>query len=199
MSTLIETIVCFVIAATMQNLVLTTGMGTSAMLKIIRRPRQVLLFGGLLLGFTVVTAALFYPLDMLLPDTSRVAQLLRPVIVVALAALQYIAVTLIASRWFGAWHRRVRHLLPIAAFNSLIIGVTLLFNYQVQLSFFPAIGLAAGGAVGFLFLSAITAEGIARVDNPDTPAAFRGLPAALVYLGLLALALMGFAPIYNFA
>ena len=38
----------------------------------------------------------------------------------------------------------------------------------------------------------MTAEGIERLDNPDMPEAFRGMPANLVYLGLVALALLGF-------
>lgn len=197
MKILLETLSCFLLAATMQNLVLTTGVGTSAMLKIIRRPRQLIAFSGLLMLFTLATAAVFYPIDQVLPYTSRMARLLRPFIIVAITALLYIGLSLVASRRFGGWYRRVRHLLPLSAFNSLVVGVVLVFNYQVQLSFFPAIGLAAGAVVGFLFVSAITAEGISRVDNPDTPAAFRGLPAALVYLGLLALALMGFEPVYN--
>ena len=62
----------------------------------------------------------------------------------------------------------------------------------MSVSFLPAIGIAAGGAIGFLLLSALTIEAIERLDNPDIPHAFRGLPATLVYLGLLALALMGF-------
>jgi Na+-translocating ferredoxin:NAD+ oxidoreductase RnfA subunit len=74
----------------------------------------------------------------------------------------------------------------------VVIGVSLLINYQVSVSFFPAVGIAAGGAVGFVILSALTAEAVERLDNPDIPRAFRGLPATLVYLGLLALALMGF-------
>ena len=48
-----------------------------------------------------------------------------------------------------------------------------------------------------LLLSWLTAEGMERLDNPDMPAAFRGLPATLVYLGLLALALMGFTPAFS--
>ena len=32
-----------------------------------------------------------------------------------------------------------------------------------------------------------------RLDNPDVPKAFRGLPAILIYLGIIALALMGFS------
>ena len=36
-----------------------------------------------------------------------------------------------------------------------------------------------------------------RLDNPDMPVSFRGLPATLVYLGILALALMGFTPVLS--
>ena len=38
----------------------------------------------------------------------------------------------------------------------------------------------------------LTAEGMERLDNPDMPQAFRGLPATLLYLGILAMALLGF-------
>lgn len=41
-------------------------------------------------------------------------------------------------------------------------------------------------------MSLLTAEARDRMDNPDVPQAFRGLPIALVYLGLMALALLGF-------
>ena len=91
----------------------------------------------------------------------------------------------------------MRRFLPLAAFNNIVIGVALVINYQVQVSFFPAIGIAAGSAIGFSFVSAMSAEALERMDNPDTPMSFRGLPGTLVYLGLLALALMGFAPILH--
>ena len=193
-----EILIYFLIAATMQNMVLTVGLGVSPMLKLIRRPSQLLTFGGLLMGFTLCTAAVFYPVDMALPVDSWVARLLRPFIVIALVTVLYLAFTALVSRFAGGWYRKVRHLLPLAAFNTLAVGVVLLFNYQVKLDFFPALGLAAGAVVGFVVITALTVEGVSRVDNPDTPAAFRGLPVTFVYLGLLALALMGFEPVVNF-
>lgn len=36
-----------------------------------------------------------------------------------------------------------------------------------------------------------------RLDNPDLPQSFRGLPATLIYLGILALALMGFRQVFS--
>lgn len=196
MNTLLTTLSCFLIAATMQNLVLTTGLGSSAMLKIVRRPRTFGVFGGLLLLFSLATTALFFPLDRILPVTWQVL-MIRPFIIVCITVVLYMGAVAILHRRFSDLYRRLRSLLPLAALNNLVIGVTLVINYQASLSFFPALGLSAGAAVGFLLLCAITAEGISRIDNPDTPASFRGLPATLVYLGLLALALMGFSPVMN--
>ena len=75
--------------------------------------------------------------------------------------------------------------------------MALVVNHQVRVALLPAVGLALGSCLGFLLLSWLTAEGMERLDNPDMPAAFRGLPATLVYLGLLALALMGFTPAFS--
>ncbi len=196
MNTVVNTLLVFLIAATMQNLVLTAGFDSSVILKINRSPRQLLRFGVLVLCFSVITTAIFYPIDRLLATTWWV-RMLRPLIIVCIVCLLYLLAIVILSR-FETLYRRVRHLLPLTAFNNLVVGVALLLNLQVSVSFLPALGLAAGAAFGFSFLSAMTAEAVDRMDNPDIPSSFRGLPATLVYLGLLALALMGFSPIFNF-
>lgn len=196
MSSFSKMLIWLLIAATMQNLPLSTGLGTSDMLKIVRRARQRNLFLLLLVPFSAVTTMLFFPLDKAVPVT-WLWLILRPLCIVALTVLEYLLVTLVASKFFPDWYRRARNVLPLASFNNLVIGVALIVNYQTAMDFLPAVGLSIGSALGFVLLSAVTAEGISRVDNPDTPAAFRGLPATLLYLGLLSLALMGFKPIFN--
>ena len=190
MKSFTDMLLFFLFVATTQNLVLTTGFGASSMIKLVRRPGQLFRFGVLLLLFSVLTTALFFPIDALLPDT-WFARMVRPLILLLLTGLLYLGCTAFLSR-SAEQYRPFRSILPLAAFNNVVIGVSLLINYQVSVSFFPAIGIAARGAVGFVLLSALTAEAVERLDNPDIPRAFRGLPATLVYLGLLALALMGF-------
>ena len=196
MNTYTSSLIIFLIAATLQNTVLTTGLGSSAMLKIVRRPRGRRSFGVLLIVFSVLTAALFYPIDRALPP-NPITLMLRPLMIVVITLLLYMLTVILFYTRFPEKYRQLRQILPLSAINNLVIGITLLSNYQVSLGFFPAVALSAGSAVGFLLLSSITAEGISRIDNPDTPASFRGLPATLVYLGLLALALMGFDPMLN--
>lgn len=196
MNTVVNTFLVFLIAATMQNLVLTAGFDSSVMLKIHRNPRQLFRFDVLVLCFSVITTAIFYPIDRLLGAVWWV-RMLRPLIIIGIVCLLYL-IAIVVLHLVPTLYRRVRHLLPLAFFNNLVVGVALLLNLQVSVSFFSALGLAAGAALGFGFLSAMTAEATERMDNPDIPSSFRGLPATLVYLGLLALALMGFSPVFHF-
>ena len=196
MSELRNMVLYLLITATMQNLVLTAGFGSSTLAYLVRRPRYRRTYTWLLLVFTVATTALFYPVDLLIPFDWQF-RMLRPLAVVVLTALLYIATVLVAIRRYPTWYRRVRRLLPLAAFNNIVVGAALVTNHQVAVSFFPAVGIAAGAALGFVLVSALSAEALERMDNPDMPAAFRGLPGMLVYLGLFALALMGFGSVLN--
>lgn len=178
--------------AFLQNAILSTGFGSSIMLRIVRRPRDILLFSGLLCGFSVTTMVIAYPLDMLI-GTGYAAKLLRPVMMILIAALLYIVATLVLRKSRPAAYQRVNRLLPLAAFNNLVIGLALIVNHRFALSLPGAIGLSLGACLGFLVLTWLTAEGMERLDNPDMPQSFRGMPATLIYLGLLALALLGFS------
>lgn len=177
--------------AFIQNLVLSTGFGTSIMLRIVRRPRDIGVYALLLTLFSVLTICVTYPLDMWI-GTGSTAKLLRPLMIVAVAALLYLLAALVVSKIWPTLYRRISRLLPLAAFNNLVIGVALVVNHQFSISLLGALGLAIGSCIGFVLLLGVTAEGMERIDNPDMPQAFRGLPATLIYLGILALALLGF-------
>mgnify|MGYP000867639873 CR=1 FL=1 len=183
-------------AALIQNIVLTSGFGGSIMLRIVRRPRDIVVFSGLLAAFSVLTVLIAYPLDILI-GTGSTAKLFRPVMMIAIAAALYLAAYLLLSRLAPSVYQRVSRLLPLAAFNNLVIGMALVVNLQTAMSLPGAIGLSLGSCLGFLILSWLTAEGMERFDNPDIPQSFRGLPATLVYLGILALALLGFSSQIN--
>lgn len=189
---MVQLIVFLLAAAFIQNMVLSTGFGVSVMLRMSRKRRNILLFSALLCCFSVLTTALCYPLDMLI-GTSVTAKYLRPLMIVAVTALLYMAVVVLLKKKFTALYARVSRMLPMAAFNNLVIGIALIVNHQFALSFPGAVGLSLGACGGYLLLSWMTAEGMERLDNPDVPKAFRGLPATLIYLGIIALALMGFS------
>lgn len=180
----------FVTIALLQNIVLTTGFGSSSVLRVVRKPRTVWLFSGMLTVFSVLTVIIAFPLDRLFG--TAITNFWRPLMLLGITSVVYIAAVLLLSRFAPRFYNRVSRSMPLAAFNSLVVGVALVSNVQFSSTIGGIIGLAIGACLGFALLTFIVDEGIERLDNPDMPDAFRGMPATLVYIGILALALMGF-------
>lgn len=183
-------------AALIQNLVLTTGFGSSMMMRIIRRPGDLLPFGLLLTTFSLLTTLIIHPLDGIL-GTGFWEKLFRPLIMVAITAALYILFSLLI-RLRVRLSRRVGHLLGLAAFNNIVIGVALILNHRFAATLPVAIGFSVGSCLGFVLLSLVLTQAARRADHPAMPDAFRGLPATLLYMGILALALMGFSGSVSF-
>ncbi|MBE6779097.1 MAG: hypothetical protein E7541_06910 [Ruminococcaceae bacterium] len=180
----------FVTIALLQNIVLTTGFGSSLVMHTVRKPKNIWPFTGVLTFFSVMTVLLAYPLDRWLG--TAITNYWRPVILSGITVALYVLITPICRRWLPRLYSRVSSMLPVAAFNNLVFGIALVANVKFHSGLGGIIGLAIGSCLAFGTISWITAEGIERLDNPDMPDAFRGMPATLVYIGLVALALMGF-------
>ena len=187
-----ELLTYFISVALLQNVILTTGFGTSVMLHIVKKPKTIWLFSGILSIFSVLTVVAAYPLDEYLfgKDMNNVW---RPLMMVGITVVLYIAISLLLQWLLPNFYSRVSRLLPMAAFNNLVTGIALICNAHFNTTIMGNIGLALGTSLSFGILTWLTAEGMERMDNPDMPEAFRGTPSTLLYVGLLALALLGFA------
>jgi electron transport complex protein RnfA len=75
--------------------------------------------------------------------------------------------------------------------NSAVLGVALMVDARMQ-NIFDAVGFAilAAAALGFLLLAFAAMH--ERLQHADVPTAFRDAPLALVSIGIMALAFMGF-------
>ncbi len=182
----------FITIALLQNIVLTTGFGSSSMLRVVRKPRTVWLFSAMLTVFSVLTVVIAYPLDKLCG--TAITNFWRPLMLVGIDAILYILAVILLRRFWPTFHNRVSYAMPLAAFNSLVIGIAMISNVQFSSTLLGTLGLAIGACLGFALLTFLVDEGIERLDNPDMPDAFRGMPSTLLYIGILALAMMGFKP-----
>lgn len=180
----------FVTIALLQNIVLTTGFGSSMMMHVVRKPKNIWLFTAVLTVFTVLTVLIAYPLDPLLG--TAITNYWRPLMMILITIALYVIATLVIRKVVPGFYARISAMLPIAAFNNLVLGIAMVANVQFTSGLGGILGLAVGACLAFGLLTWLTAEGIERLDNPDMPDAFRGMPATLVYIGLVALALMGF-------
>ncbi len=175
----------------LQNIVLTTGFGSSLMLKNLRRPKDLLFLGGALTVFATLTVLAVYPVDRLI-GSGPMAKMVRPLLIIVISAILYMIAVPILKRVAGYRFPRMVRLLALAAFNNLTIGIALIANHSLSLSLAGSVGLALGTGAGFLAVSWLTLQGKDRTEHSDIPPAFRGLPVTLLYLGILAMALMGF-------
>ena len=187
---LAEMLSFFVSVALLQNIILTTGFGSSIMIHMVKKPKSIWLFSGILGFFSVLTVVIAYPLDQYFGTDAT--NFWRPFMMVAITVVLYIAVTLLLKWLLPNFYSRISRLLPMAAFNNLVTGIALVCNAHFGTNLAGNVGLAVGSCLSFGILTWLTAEGMERMDNPDMPEAFRGMPSTLLYVGLLALALMGF-------
>lgn len=187
---LAELLSFFVSVALLQNVILTTGFGSSIMLHMVKKPKSIWLFSAILGVFSVLTVVIAYPLDQYFGTAAN--NYWRPMMMVGITVLLYIIISLLLQWLLPNFYHRVSRLLPMAAFNNLVTSIALVCNAHFGTNLAGNVGLAIGSALSFGILTWLTAEGMERMDNPDMPEAFRGAPSTLLYVGLLALALMGF-------
>lgn len=177
--------------ALFQNILLTTGFGTSLLLRTLNKKSDILKFGAILSFFLIATVLIDYPVDAWLGLSTR-AKLIRPLVMVAIAVVLYCVVTLVTALISVPFYKKIKPYVGPAAFNNLTIGLAMIANHKVTLTFWGTLGLAIGTCLGFMLLGWLTLEGRDRMDSAALPAAWRGVPITLLYLGIIALALLGF-------
>ena len=129
----------FATIALLQNIVLTTGFGSSSVLRVVRKPRHVWIFSAMLTVFSVLTVVIAYPLDKWLG--TAITNYWRPLMLLGITAVLYVIVVLILRRFFGDFYARISHTLPLAAFNSLVLGIALVSNLQFSAKLSGVIGV----------------------------------------------------------
>lgn len=82
--------------------------------------------------------------------------------------------------------------LPLITSNCAVLAVALLAVGQ-SLGFVETVVYAVGAAAGFSLVLVLFAALRERLEHAPVPAAFRGVPVALVTAGILSLGFMGFA------
>lgn len=82
--------------------------------------------------------------------------------------------------------------LPHALINTAAVGMPLAVLAGGISHWYAALGLGIGGGFGLALAVLMVQVGIDLLDHPDMPAAFRGTPGLLLYLGILSLGFCAF-------
>ena len=180
-----------VLAVFAQNAIFTRGLGVSRLVQLVGDDRTSSGWFALMLCVTQVLVAplAFFAGGGIAPLENR-AQL-RPLVYLACIALvclfEYLVLRLVKGPRSGLLIR----ILPLAALNSCVLGTVLVERTQ-SFTLGQSLGFGLGSGLGYLLAVMLVTEAKNRLRSRAIPAAFRGLPITLVYIGVLALAIYGF-------
>lgn len=178
------------LALTTENLLFTGGAGFSRALRAVRRPRAAGLFAAFVTWFSLISALVGAKLLPLLPDFG-LGQTERLAVLDALcAAAAYLATAFLLRRLLPRRYGEFAPMLAPAAANTLVLAMPFV-RQTFGFSFSEAVGYALGTGAAFFLAEVVLSHAMEKSRNPDAPRAFSGLPAALLYIGILSMAFAG--------
>lgn len=177
-------------AFTTENLLFSGGVGLSRMMRVARRGKKAGVFAGLLTVFSLLSYLTAWGIWQLLPARSMSSAWLT-LCYAGSCALWYVAAMLLLSAAAPKIFRVVDQLMASAAINTVVMilpFVSMLRKWTIWQGLIYCLGT---GAAFYLAIKIMTPL-MPKLYDKKIPRALRGLPAALLLLGLVALGMMGF-------
>ncbi len=180
-----------VIAIFAQNAVFARGLGVSRLVNLVGdESTSSNIFGAELFLVQLLCAPLaFYTNRLLVPFAHR--SLVRPLAYLVCVSLVVGLLYLIFSRVGKSNDNLWVEILPIAAFNTGVLG-TLLIATKQEYTLVQSIAFGAGSGIGYIMAVGIVTEAQRKLRSRSVPDTFKGLPITLIYIGILSLAIYAF-------
>lgn len=172
-----------------ENIIFTRALGTSWMFYLIKRPKEILECTLALMAVTTISALIGYPLRGFVYNSEH-RYLLLPLLYIAVMAVVYTGIYFFVKKVLPGKFENLGENLGVAVFNCASLG-TLLVTSGERLDLISTIGYGIGASLGFAFAVIVLGYGLTRLEYCKVPKVFRGVPIALIYLGLLSLAFYG--------
>lgn len=183
------------VALFIQNAVFSRALGVSRLVQLVGDNKTSSWLFGLLLCVTqVLTAPLaWYVSSLVVPllGQSFLRTALRPLVYMLCICAVCLAERLVLQWRAIPWREQLLRILPVAAVNSCVLGTVLVAQTQ-SFTLAQAVGFGLGSGLGYILAVMLVTEAQRRLRSRAIPAAFRGLPITLIYIGVLALAIYGF-------
>lgn len=189
MSFIFQFLTMMLTALFVENIIFTRALGTSWLFYLTKNPKEILKYTLLLTGVTTLSGIIGYPLRGLL-HSHEMSHVLVPIMFIAITAAVYLAAYFVIIKFFPEKFENPGLNLGTAVFNCAALG-TLLVPANIRLDLISTIGYGIGMSLGFGLAAVIVGYGLTRLEYCRVPKIFRGVPIALIYLGLLSLAFYG--------
>ncbi|MBE6789407.1 MAG: hypothetical protein E7539_07105 [Ruminococcaceae bacterium] len=186
--------VAAVAAVFIENTIFTRALGTSRMLSVVKSPRTMFKFSILLTCITTASGFFAWAANLIIRKWSF-RLYIEPLTFVLVLILVYVIASVVLYFVFPNTYRKMSEILLLAVFNCASLGAILLPAHNsvisAEIGLSSWLGFSFGTGVAFFMATVLVFEGTRKLRAPHIPAPFRGLPATLIYIGILSLAFYG--------
>ena len=185
-----------VLAVFAENVILARALGVTRLIKLVPDHRAQV-WGFCLPLLIVITVAaplgwaahnLFFPwLRDYLPDWLPISAL-RPIVYLTCAVLAMAVTWLLLGVLPRKLRTGCRSELSLATCSTAVVG-TLLICANQNYTILQCVAFSLGSGLGYVFAVFIVREGRRRLRSKAIPSIFQGLPATMIYIGVLSLAI----------
>ncbi len=172
-----------------QNIVLSGGAGATHLLWQDGSWQGIYLHGGLITAYSLLLMAAFWLFSRLALFTRFLPMV---VLIVVLMVALYLLSALLIKLIIKPKHNRLYKIAALASFNSTLFLLPFLQSVLGQEPL-VSLGIAVGAGLGVILAESVCAVGFKRLEHPDMPRAFRGMPARFLFVGILCLSIAGFS------
>ena len=176
------------------NVVLSRFYGICPFLGVSDKPKSTLGMGLAVIFVIVLSTIICWPLFELL-KLAEITFLDTVVYILVIASLAQL-VGLFIKKYSPSLYKSLGIYLPLITTNCAVLGVVQ-GNSDMGLDFMSSLANGIGTSVGFLIVIFIFSCIRTRLQGPQTPKAFKGIPIALITAAIMALAFIGLSGMVN--
>lgn len=173
-----------------ENIVFTRGIGTTLGISITKGTKHVLAYS---LGITLLSTVASVPawaICLLIKRFSGYAliePLIYTIVLTAIYLLTHFILRFVSKVLYPRYAAEIAHM----TFNCVGMAA-LLISTRNRMDLLDTVLFSLGSGLSFLVASLFLLEGQKRLADSDLPKSFAGLPAMLLYVGLISMAIYGF-------
>ncbi len=174
-------------AMLVQNMIFSTGYGMSESIRMAKRPKHFLMYGGTVTFFSLALSLICFllnkiPLVFSLDTKYHIALYTLVLTVLYLLTALFCLTALKADKKF-------MNSLGMCALNTLIIALPVV-DFKAGYSLAETVGTGIGAGLAFTLSMLLINAGMKHIrNNRYIPEVFRGTPALFIYISLIALAM----------
>lgn len=176
-------------AILLENTVFCRAMGTSTLIVVAKKRKNLFGFCAGVTYFTAVISVMTYFADTIF-KANEISYIYMPLVYTVILGAVYIVTLLCMWRFLPKLFVKMRKYIHISVYNCAVLGTMFLISkYCDTLKDYFLRGLGIG--LGFVLAVCAAAAVYDRLYSDKAPFAFRGYPLLMIYLGILGMALWG--------